>query len=198
MLTSFSRRFKLEAVKRARRSTLTPTDWLNAALKALERGGLDAVRVVALSEALGASRGSFYWHFRDRADLLGRMLEHWEAEITDRVLAATHAAGGSAEERFHVLLEDVLERRRGRYELAIRAWAMHDRKAAATVRRCDRKRLDFVAGLFREMGFSAAESRARARLTLAYLEGDHIVLVREAPADRRRFLELRHRLLTSR
>ena len=29
---------------------------------------------------LHASKGSFYWHFRDRADLLDKMLAHWEVE----------------------------------------------------------------------------------------------------------------------
>jgi hypothetical protein len=54
------------------------------------------------------------------------------------------------------------------------------------------------AGYRTTSGFDRVEARARARLTLAYLEGDHVIFVREAPAERRRFLRLRHRLLTAR
>ena len=61
--------------------------------------------------------------------------------------------------------------------------------------------LDRVIGrISDDLGYPvhAASITTRARLTLAYLEGDHIVLVRETTAERRRFLELRHRLLTAR
>lgn len=184
-------------MKHARRRR-TPEDWLDAALSAMERGGLDAVHILPLCAAVGASRGSFYWHFKDRAELLGRMLEHWERVLTDEVLERASQVEGDAEARLLALLSEVLERRRGRYEPAIRAWALHDRKVGATVRRVDRKRLTHLADLFCEMGFDSAEAGARARLTLAYLEGDHMIAVREPAAERRRFLELRHRLLTAR
>lgn len=181
-----------------RRRSLNRSDWLAAALRALERGGMEAVRVLPLSAALGATRGSFYWHFEDRAELLALLLEYWDREFTDSVLAHVRSAPGGPEKRLRALLEDVLLRRKGRYDPAIRAWAHQDRGVAAFVRRVDRKRLAFTEGLFREMGFDAAEARARARLAVAYLEGDHLILVREPPATRRRYLGLRHRLLTAR
>ena len=183
---------------RRRRRSLTRADWLSAALRALERGGLDAVRVLPLSAAVGATRGSFYWHFRDRAELLAMMLEYWELEFTDAVLVHVRATPGGPRERFRALLEDVLLGRRGRYDPAIRAWALHDGAVARIVRRVDRRRLAFMKSLFYEMGFGSAEAAARARLTLAYLEGDHLIFVAEPPAARRRFLRLRHRLLTAR
>jgi AcrR family transcriptional regulator len=188
--------------KLARRKTsagqLAGRDWLRAALDALETGGIGAVRILSLASALGASRGSFYWHFRDRDDLLARMLEFWETELTDRVIERARRADQDPRAQLRALLEDVLEQRQGRYDPAVRAWALHDKRAAAAARRVDRTRFAFAESLFREMGFGSAEAAARGRLTLAYLEGDHFLLVREAPKDRRRFLELRHRLLTAR
>jgi len=180
------------------RGRLQRGDWLAAALRAIERGGIEAVRVLPLSASLGASRGSFYWHFRDRDELVAGLLLYWEAELTDEVIARNQRATGSARTRFRELLEDVLGHRRGRCDPAIRALAIHDADAARVVRRADRKRLAHVASLFREMGFPAAEADARARLAIAYLVGDHMLLVKESAANRQQFLDMRHRSLTRR
>ena len=170
-------------------------DWLAAALKALETGGLGAVKVLALASALGASRGSFYWHFRDRAELLDSVLEHWDTEWTDAVIERSLAASLDAGERLRILATDVVEHRRGRFDPAIRAWALHDRRAAAVVRRVDRKRLAYLKSLFRGVGLGKEEAEVRARLTLAYFVGDHVILVKEAAAQRRKRLEQRMDLL---
>ena len=60
------------------RPNLTPFDWTIAGIAALAEGGVDAVRVERLAKRLGASKGSFYWHFADRPALLQSMLALWE------------------------------------------------------------------------------------------------------------------------
>jgi AcrR family transcriptional regulator len=44
-------------------------DWIRAAGRRLAQGGAAAVAVEALARDLGVTKGSFYWHFRDRAAL---------------------------------------------------------------------------------------------------------------------------------
>jgi AcrR family transcriptional regulator len=44
--------------------------WIGAGLDALATGGPEAMRVEALAQALGVTKGSFYWHFDDRGALL--------------------------------------------------------------------------------------------------------------------------------
>ncbi|MFN7134821.1 MAG: TetR/AcrR family transcriptional regulator, partial [Myxococcales bacterium] len=75
--------------KDARR--LTREDWVEAALAALARGGVAAVAVEPLASELGATKGSFYWHFADRGELLKAVLERWVARDTDEVIAAMDA-----------------------------------------------------------------------------------------------------------
>jgi AcrR family transcriptional regulator len=65
------------------RRTLTRADWIGTAVEALARDGLRAVAVEPLAERLGATKGSFYWHFRDRNALLQAAVEHWEATVID-------------------------------------------------------------------------------------------------------------------
>ena len=71
-----------------KREALTAADWTEAALDALARGGLPAVAVEPLAKELGATKGSFYWHFADRQALMAATLELWERRDTDRVIAA--------------------------------------------------------------------------------------------------------------
>ena len=61
-------------------------DWTRAGLAALERDGVEAVAVVPLARELGVTRGSFYWHFASRDELLRRVLERWEREHSTDVL----------------------------------------------------------------------------------------------------------------
>lgn len=57
--------------------------WVAAGLESLRQGGVGAVRVERLAARLGITKGSFYWHFRNRGDLLDALLEYWAREMTD-------------------------------------------------------------------------------------------------------------------
>ncbi|MBR9990945.1 MAG: helix-turn-helix transcriptional regulator, partial [Gemmatimonadetes bacterium] len=41
-------------------------EWLSAAAQAMSDGGVEAVRVEAIARDLSITKGSFYWHFKDR------------------------------------------------------------------------------------------------------------------------------------
>jgi len=71
------------------RKQLTPHDWTTAALRAMARGGVSAVSVSALAGELDATRGSFYWHFKDRDALLTAALELWERDNTTALIVET-------------------------------------------------------------------------------------------------------------
>ena len=66
---------------------LSRQDWTAAALRAIADQGLPGLAVEPLAKKLGATKGSFYWHFRDREELLNAALERWEHEGTDAVIA---------------------------------------------------------------------------------------------------------------
>src|SRR5699024_5281349 len=59
---------------------LTPADWEQAALALIAEKGMAALRVEPLARRLGITKGSFYWHFPGRDELLVRAVERWERQ----------------------------------------------------------------------------------------------------------------------
>jgi len=130
------------------------------------------VRVERLAEDIGLTKGSFYWHFRGRGELLEALLEFWAREMTEAEFERISEVKGGLVPRLLTLAEDVLDKGMGRYDPAVRAWARADRKVAAAVALVDRRRVRALAGFFEEGGFAPAEARTRARLFYTFLLGE--------------------------
>ena len=182
----------------SRRSTLTRDDWLAEAMKLLRTRGIGGVRVLTLAQRLDVSRGSFYWHFRDRADLLEGMLEWWERVMTNSVIRHTEGVSGTGYRRVLALSEFILRSSRSSYDTAVRSWAQGDTRAAATLGRVIKKRLAYVSGLFREAGFSATEATARGHLLAVYLMSEEAIQIGESLQTRLRLLRVQVRSLIKR
>jgi AcrR family transcriptional regulator len=130
---------------------LKPEDWLRAARLALRRGGPDAVRVERLARDLGVTKGSFYWHFKDRDELLEALLQEWEDETS---LLLGNALGCSNIHEAVVSLFDEIQRRVSLSEqggspsdAAIFAWASISPEVAVRVNRIEQRRIDMLTRL---------------------------------------------------
>jgi AcrR family transcriptional regulator len=152
---------------------LSQQDWLENALTVLSKKGRAGLSIKDLSEALGVSRGSFYWHFKDRNHFIHALLEYWYEEYTAGAPAAIGRDSGTAEERLLRLLRLVHDHDLTRHDLTMRTLAILDPQFSRSVRKADRFRLDFVQSLFVEMGFSKNEVHVRARSCLAYMTMEH-------------------------
>ena len=129
------------------------------------KSGIGAVRVEPLALRLGVTKGSFYWHFKDRAELHAAMLEEWHAATTGNIIGdvAREVLDGRA--RLRQLITRVpSEPKVARLETAVRSWATSDEKAKKTVALVDRRRVDYVASVLQEIGIDAATAQLRARI----------------------------------
>lgn len=145
-------------------------EWVVAGLRALAESGVEAVRVERLAEALGVTKGSFYWHFADRQALLTAVLEAWKARATADVIAQVEAKGSDARTRMHELMTIVFSSD-GRLDRQVRAWAANDEAAGVALAEIDAKRTGYLEKLFAGLGFERAEARARARFAYHALIG---------------------------
>ena len=78
---------------------LTREDWLLQALEVLAAQGPAKLNIQSLCQALGVSRGSFYWHFADRAEFIAALLELWFQAYTASVPDLIEAGGGTGNSR---------------------------------------------------------------------------------------------------
>lgn len=148
---------------------LTREEWLKQALEVLSKRGQAGMRIEELSAAIGVSRGSFYWHFENRSDFIRSVLQHWFENYTQSVPDLVNRDGGSAEDRLKRLVSIIHNQKMTRYDFAIRSWALRNREVEQRVAENDRFRLDFIRGLFSEMGFVENELEIRARSCLSFL-----------------------------
>jgi AcrR family transcriptional regulator len=143
----------------APRKTLQPLDWIIAATAALAEAGVDAVSVEKIARQLGASKGSFYWHFADRPALLKAVLDLWEQEGTADLITRAKATS-DPREGLRALARDTLDAQsRGvdvaRTEAAIRAWAAKDEAVGARFARIEHERTRFLAEQIAALGYDA-------------------------------------------
>jgi AcrR family transcriptional regulator len=191
-----SRRRRAAPDNEAARASLTPETWIEAATEVLVDQGIDHVRVDVLANQLGVTRGSFYWHFRDREDLLRRVLQAWRERATVALTQRLESAKPDPREQLHdaasLPFRGRAAARAARIELAIRAWARRDDMAREAVDEADATRLAHHERIFSALGFAPEEARCRAFLMYGY-EVAESVLHRQGGAaqreERRRFVE---------
>jgi AcrR family transcriptional regulator len=172
--------------------TRTPrSKWIDEGLRALAAGGPDAVRIEALAQALGVTRGGFYWHFENRQALLDEMLDNWERVSIDDVIARVDSEGGDPRARLRRLFalasssRDVLK-----IDLAIRDWSRRDATVGERLRRVDNRRMKYLRSLFG--GFCADDDDVEARCTvvMSLFVGSHFIAADHAGRRRADVVDL--------
>ncbi len=184
--------------KTAAPASLGPEAWLAAAWEELGRGGVEGVRVEPLAARLGVTKGSFYWHFRDRAALLDALLTDWERRATQRVIALVDGASEAPRERLAALLRVTTKAPDAAdAESAIRAWGAHDERARERLARIDEQRERYVEDLLVAAGVRRSLARHRARALYLALIGEYARVAHGgAPTSPATWGELLERMLS--
>ena len=179
--------------------TRTPrSSWVDEGLRALAAGGPDAVRIEPLAQALGVTKGGFYWHFDDRRSLLEEMLDTWERTVLDEVIERVEGEGGDARARLRRLF-GLASSARGllKIELAIRNWARGDRTVAARLRRVDNRRMDYMRSLFGAFCPDEDDVEVRCMLAMSLFIGSRFMAADHGGRSRADVMELALRWLES-
>ena len=149
---------------------LARADWTEAALEALAEEGLSGVAVEPLARRLKATKGSFYWHFADRADLIAATLARWEERETDEVIAMIERIADPVGRLESLARLAFGEAARGDADAGLLA-AAGDPRVGPTLARVTRKRVAFLERLYQELGLPPEEGARHARITYALYLG---------------------------
>ena len=140
-------------------------DWLRAAVQVFGRDGLEGVRVDPLARGLGVTKGSFYWHFRDRADLLEALIDLWEEETTWLITQASEASGPY--DRLLRFFQLISPARNYPSDREMFAWGRRSAQVRARANAVELKRVGFIEEQLLATGVSAPTAARRAEI--AYL-----------------------------
>ncbi len=161
------------AAKSGEGTRLEARDWVRAGLTQLADQGISGVKVEALAKRMGITKGSFYWHFKDREALLVAMLADWRRRATVDIINRLNHSEGVPAERLRKLLRLPVTGKSASWgadvELAIRLWGRHDPNARATLAEVDEIRIKHLCRLLEEVGIAPDQALPRAILAYSYM-----------------------------
>ena len=150
---------------------VTREDWVNCALNALIRDGVEGVKVQVLGTEMQVSRSSFYWYFKSRQDLLDALLSYWQetntaalVKMTEKPAETITAAVGNV---FRCVINPKLFNTK--LDFAVRDWARRSETVKSVLARSDARRLHALQAMFQRYDYPELEAVARARI-LYYMQ----------------------------
>jgi len=169
--------------KRGDAQRLGRDDWLDAAFDAVVDGGFDQLRVVALAQTLGVTRGSFYWHFADHADLVKVLLARWQQREIAEGLRIQAESSDDPQADLLRLLDLALARGGGdlknlRFELALRGLGRRDSGVAQMLVEVDAARMALFEAKFLRLTRDAKSATDLAALFYLAVTGGFQALAR--------------------
>ncbi len=170
-------------------SRLTRDDWLDAAFRAAIDGGFGAVRVLTLADALGVTRGSFYWHFADHAELVHALIDRWyqrELTVGERLLQGHPPDPSSRILRIldGAIAHSVEEREFDRFELALRSLASKDNAVAELLEKVDQNRMQILHDHYFQLVHDEQKALELSALFYLAVVGSHQALNRPSASDK--------------
>lgn len=156
------------------RVLLQRSDWVRMGLAELAKSGPSAVNIVFLSERLGVTKGSFYWHFSSKDELLDAILDEWRSRATERVIENLDKDETDAKTKIYQLavlgVSSSIEEMGGSIELAMRTWAKSNKRVRTAVAAVDRQRLEYLIRQYAEV-LPDADPRLMACIHYAFSTG---------------------------
>ena len=197
IITPFSKVEFFSTILAMKQKRTSKAEWLEKALEVLEVEGVNGVKIDRLAKLLETSRSGFYWHFKDRSDLLSQMLNYWKHEYTETVIDnGGHHSDLPPKERLLQVMKMIEHYDMDRYEVPMRAWADHDPEAAECVKQVYAIRFKYIKSIFSEMGFKGTDLEIRVRLWLCYATKGKAMYGKASRNKQSEMLKLCHQVLT--
>jgi AcrR family transcriptional regulator len=176
---------------------VSKAEWLEAGLEFLSRGSVSVISVEGLAKHLKIAKSGFYWHFKNRDELLRELLAYWLHEITEVVTVNREILAMDPRVRLQKTAEMLHDYRLTRYEMGIRQWALEDKGAAKIVRKANRMRMGYLMLALSELGIEGAEAEMRAMTYLCYMTWELHTFPEVTRKKRRSMIASRVKMLTT-
>jgi len=174
---------------------VSKVQWIAKALETFESSGVEAVKIERLAKALGISRSGFYWHFKNRQDLLEHLLDFWVSEYTGVLTDNPDVIELDPKKRLYTTMEMIRDKHLTKYDLAMTSWAKLDPQVHKVVKKVVKMRLDYLRAIFAELGFEGDELEMRTRLFVCYHSWEDTMFPDLSDQKHSKLLKLRYKYL---
>jgi AcrR family transcriptional regulator len=186
---------KMKPPKTNKIQRISKDQWLAKALDTLGSSGVEAIKIERLAKAFGISRSGFYWHFENRQDLLEHLLDYWVRQYTGVVTDNSDVAKLDPKKRLLTTMEMIRDKQLTKYDLAMNSWARLDSHVHKVVKKVVKMRLDYLRGIFAELGFEGDELEMRTRLFVCYHSWEDTMFPDLSNQKHSKLLKLRYKCL---
>ena len=149
----------------------TPETWIKEGLKALPKSGPDVLRAETLARAIGTTKGSFYWHFKDVPDFHAKLLDRWKTAALDRFnsIVAEHDTAVAQLRSLNAYSPTAADH-------AVRGWAGQNKAARKAVTAVDAAILEFLSELLTALDATHPDfpGLVHAAMISAPKDGSHV------------------------
>ncbi|MDP9085056.1 MAG: TetR/AcrR family transcriptional regulator [Pseudomonadota bacterium] len=178
---------------------LSRENWIDGAITYLSSRSVASLRVDVLAGELGVTKGSFYWHFSSREELMNGVLDTWRQRMTEDIDTWLKKASGRPEfllkKLFRIGISSRLDVPGGPLELSLRDWARHDPRVQAVVSRVDAERVAILKNLYLETGLDDEDAAAYALMHMSFVAGGQMMLFGSDPREIERRRRIGERFL---
>jgi AcrR family transcriptional regulator len=174
---------------------LSKETWLKKSLDILADEGETKLTIDHLVKALGVTKGSFYWHFNNRAEYSEELARYWAEEYTIKLLDLLPDEIPDPAERLMTVLMDITKNDMVKYDTAVLNWGRHEPAAQTWIQKAMDARITFLTTIFSDLGFTDDELAMRVQTFLTFHTMEMHGYNQLSKDDRLRCAKLRHQML---
>ena len=174
----------------------TREQWLKKSLDVISGQGFGRIVIDNIVKSLKVTKGSFYWHFKNRNDFLEHLITYWDESFTKNVMRHIDESKSDAGERLLELMFFVTRKRLARYDAAILSLAHNEPHVSNQIAEVLESRIEFVASLFVEMGYKGLDLELRSRMIVTFMSQEQNILQAKTIKKQLKLIEKAHAILT--
>ena len=178
------------------RKRYSKAQWLKKSLDVITRQGFGGIVIDNIVNSMGVTKGSFYWHFKDREDFLEHLVTYWDENFTKSVMSHVDSIKKGANERLLELMVFITKKQLARYDSAIRSLAHNEPGFSRKIQRVFESRIEYVASLFKEMGYKGTDLEMRSRITVMFMSQEQNILQTKNINEQLQLIKKSHAMLT--
>jgi AcrR family transcriptional regulator len=174
----------------------TREQWLQKSLDAISGQRFGRVVIDNIVTSLGVTKGSFYWHFKDRNDFLEKLVTYWDERFTKTVMHHINESEAGPHERLLELMLYITRNRLASYDAAITALAHNEPQTSNHIGEIFESRMHYVATLFAEMGYKGTDLEMRSRMLVMFMSQEQNIPIKKPLKEQIKLMKKAHALLT--